>query len=440
MVTERIEAVFAAQRSTRRARKAEGSAERIARLQRLRDVIVKHIPAIEQALFEDLRRSPNGGKEGEIPAVLAEIDATISALDDWMSPKPVPTSPPFQGRAYVRYEPLGVVLLLGAWNFPFALAVQPLVPILAAGNSAMVKPNELSPATSRVVAAIIEEAFDEQDVAVFEGGVEVAERLQQLPFDHVFFTGSPAVGRLVMAAAARHLSSVTLELGGKNPAIVAPGHDLQDAAGKIVAGRFYNAGQLCLAVDHVWVHRDALEDFCRLASAMVDSLFYVDGVLQLERLPRMVNARNLERVVGYIDDAVARGARIVRGGQVEHSSLTLHPTILADVALDARVMQEEIFGPVLPVLAYDDLSEVVDAVDEHGKPLAVYVFAEQRAFVDEVLLGTSSGGVTLNHVFLHFMEPNLPFGGVNGSGMGRYHRYAGFLELSNARSIFELAG
>lgn len=438
MVTERIESVFAAQRRTRKMRKAEGSSERIARLQKLRETIVSHIPAIEQALFEDLRRAPSGGTEGEIPSVLAEIDAAISELDDWMSPKPVPTSPQFQGcRTYIQHEPRGVVLLLGAWNFPFALAVQPLVPIIAAGNSAMVKPNELAPATSRVVASIIEAAFDEQDIAVFEGGVEVAERLQQLPFDHVFFTGSPAVGRLVMAAASRHLSSVTLELGGKSPAIVAPGYDLKDAAGKIVAGRFYNAGQLCLAVDHVWVHRDALEGFCQIASAVVDSLFYVDGELQLDRMPRMVNDRNLDRVVGYLDDAVAGGARIVRGGQVERSSLTIHPTILVDVAPDARVMQEEIFGPVLPVLVYDELSEVVQAIDEHGKPLAIYVFAEQREFVDEVLLGTSSGGVTVNNIFMHFVEANLPFGGVNGSGVGRYHRYAGFLEFSNARSIFE---
>lgn len=437
----RIEQVFALQRATRALRKRENAATRIARLTDLREAIVSRIDAIEAALHADLRRAPNGGKEGEIPAVLGEIDLAIAQLEQWMAPQAVPTSPHFQGnQTFIQYEPRGVVLLLGAWNFPFALALSPLVPILAAGNSAMVKPNELSPATSKVVAEIIQATFNEQDVAVFEGGIEVAEALQQLPFDHVFFTGSPAIGKRVMTAAAKHLSSVTLELGGKCPAIVAPGYDLVDAAGKVTGARFNNAGQLCLSVDHAWVPRAAVEPFCQIVGAVIDKLFFVDGQLQLERLPRMVNARNFERVLGYIEDAVARGARIVRGGQSDRETLTIHPTVLVDVPLDARIMQEEIFGPVLPVLAYDELAEVTKQIDATGKPLAMYVFAKEQAFIDQALLGTSSGGVTVNHVFMHYVEPNLPFGGVNGSGMGRYHGHAGFLELSNGRSTFVQAG
>lgn len=433
----RIEQIFALQRATRAARKSEPTASRIARLKGLRDAITARIGAIEEALHTDLRRAPNGGKEGEIPAVLGEIDLAIANLEHWMAPQPVPASPHFQGsQTFIQYEPRGVVLLLGAWNFPFALALSPLVPILAAGNSAMVKPNELSPATSKVVAEIIQATFDEQDVAVFEGGIEVAEALQQLPFDHVFFTGSPAVGKRVMAAAAKHLSSVTLELGGKCPAIVAPGYDLVDAAGKVTGARFNNAGQLCLSVDHAWVPRAAVEPFCQIVGAVVDKMFFVDGELQLERLPRLVNERNFDRVKGYIDEAVAKGARIVRGGQYDRETLTIHPTILVDVPLDARIMQEEIFGPVLPVLAYDDLERVTEQVDANGKPLAMYIFSQQQAFIDQVLLNTSSGGVTVNHVFMHYLEPNLPFGGVNGSGMGRYHGHAGFIELSNGRSTF----
>lgn len=436
-MSSNIESIFARQRATREERKAEDASARAARLKRLREVIVMRIDDIEQALHADLRRTPNGGKEGEIPTVLAEIDNNIAHLEQWMAPQAVPTSPHFQGsQTFIQYEPRGVVLLLGAWNFPFALVLQPLVPIVAAGNSAMVKPNELSPATSAVVAEIIREVFEEQDVAVFEGGIEVAERLQQLPFDHVFFTGSPAVGRLVMAAAARHLTSVTLELGGKCPAIVAPDYDLIDAAGKVTAARFNNAGQLCLSVDHAWVPRAVVEPFCQIVGAVIDKLFYENGELQLNRLPRLVNERNFDRVQSYIDDAVARGARIVRGGQSDRASLTIHPTVLVDVPKDAKIMHEEIFGPVLPVLAYDELCEVTDSIDSHGKPLAMYVFAKKKAFVDQALLATSSGGVTVNHVFMHYVEPNLPFGGVNGSGMGRYHGHAGFLELSNARSVF----
>src|SRR5690554_3908229 len=227
-LNERIERVFALQRATRVARKAEGAVQRIARLEKLKDVIIRSIPDIEQAMYQDLRKAPNGGKSGEIPAVLEEIEIAKKNLEAWMAPHPVETSPHFEGNAtYIQYEPRGVVLLLGAWNFPFALVMSPLVPIIAAGNSAMIKPNELQPATSQVIAGIVDEIFDEQDVAVFEGGVEVAERLQQLPFDHVFFTGSPNVGKLVMAAAAKHLSTVTLELGGKCPVIVDEGYDLR---------------------------------------------------------------------------------------------------------------------------------------------------------------------------------------------------------------------
>lgn len=437
----RIEQVFALQRATRATRKSASSASRITQLKALRAAITSRIDAIEMALHADLRRAPNGGKEGEIPAVLGEIDIAIAHLEQWMAPQTVPTSAHFQGsQTFIQYEPRGVVLLLGAWNFPFALALSPLVPILAAGNSAMVKPNELSPATSKVVSEIIRAAFDEQDVAVFEGGIEVAEQLQDLPFDHVFFTGSPTVGKRVMAAAAKHLTSVTLELGGKCPAIVAPGYDLVDAAGKVTGARFNNAGQLCLSVDHAWVPRAVVEPFCQIIGAVIDKMFFVEGELQLDRLPRMVNARNFDRVVGYIDEAVALGARIVRGGQHDRDTLTIHPTVLVDVPLNARIMQEEIFGPVLPVLAYDNLEQVTDQIDATGKPLAMYVFAREQAFIDQALLNTSSGGVTVNHVFMHYVEPNLPFGGVNGSGMGRYHGQAGFLELSNGRSVFVQAG
>ncbi|ROM33977.1 aldehyde dehydrogenase [Pseudomonas poae] len=435
--TDPIERVFALQRASRTARKSTDSVARIAQLKALRDAITSRIDTIEMALHSDLRRAPNGGKEGEIPAVLGEIDIAIGQLEHWMAPQAVPTSPHFQGsQTFIQYEPRGVVLLLGAWNFPFALALSPLVPIIAAGNSAIIKPNELSPETAKVVADIISAAFDPQDVAVFEGGIELAQRLQELPFDHVFFTGSPSVGKQVMAAAARHLSSVTLELGGKCPAIVAPGYDLVDAAGKVTGARFNNAGQLCLSVDHVWVPSAVVEPFCQIISAVIDKMFFVDAELQLDRLPRIVNARNFDRLLGYIDEAVALGARVVRGGQHDRETLTIHPTVLVDVPLNARIMQEEIFGPVLPVLAYDDLDQVTAQIDANGKPLALYVFAKEQAFVDQALLHTSSGGVTVNHVFMHYVEPNLPFGGVNGSGMGRYHGHAGFLELSNPRSVF----
>ncbi|MBV7477594.1 aldehyde dehydrogenase family protein [Pseudomonas sp. PDM31] len=435
-INHRIERLFALQRASRVARKQEGADVRTAKLARLKDAIVARIPQIEQALYEDLRKTPNGGKGGEIASVLGELTTAIAHLEHWMAPKPVAQSSYLPNTAaHIQYEPRGVVLLLGAWNYPFALVMAPLVAIIAAGNSAIIKPNELQPASSKVIAELISSVFEEQDVAVVEGGIEVAESLQELPFDHVFFTGSPAVGKRVMVAAAQHLTTVTLELGGKCPAILDSAYDLKEAAAKVVGGRFNNAGQLCLSVDHVWVPRARHEEFCTLLAAVVEQMFYVNGELNLERLPRIVNTRNFERVLGYVEDARQRGARVLRGGQSEPESLTIHPTLLTDVPLDARIMQEEIFGPLLPVLAYDSLEDVVAQVDSTGKPLAVYIFSHDQAFVDQVLLGTSSGGVTVNHVMMHFVEKNLPFGGVNGSGMGRYHGHAGFLELSNARSV-----
>jgi aldehyde dehydrogenase (NAD+) len=346
---DRIERLFAIQRASRVALKQETADVRKARLASLSEAIVARIPQIEQALYDDLRKTPNGGKGGEIASVLGEIATAIAQLEQWMARKPVEQSSFLPNTAaHIQYEPRGVVLLLGAWNYPFALVMAPLVAIIAAGNSAIVKPNELQPASSAVIAELIGSVFDEQDVAVVEGGIEVAEHLQELPFDHVFFTGSPAVGKRVMAAAARHLTSVTLELGGKCPAILDSGFNLNEAAAKVVGGRFNNAGQLCLSVDHVWVPRALHEEFCQLLSGVIEQMFYVNGELNFERLPRIVNTRNFDRVLSYVEDACQRGGSVLRGGQADRESLTIHPTLLTDVPLDARIMQEEIFGPLLP--------------------------------------------------------------------------------------------
>ena len=431
-----IQRVFELQRANRWALKAAGPEQRKRLLLKLKEAVLSRVDEINQALFDDLRKPMVGLKNGEIYSVVSEIDIVLTSLDDWMKPAPVAALPMFAGNdTYVMYEPRGVVLLFGPWNFPFSLIFAPLVNILAAGNSAIVKPNEMQPHTSALVAEIIRTTFDEAQVAVFEGGVELADELQELPADHIFFTGSPAVGKRVMAAAARHLTSVTLELGGKNPAIVAPDADLDAVAPRIIAARTMNAGQICLSVDHVWVHRSRLEEFLAIAARTIDAMFYVDGALNKKRLPRIVDARNLARIRSYIDDAISRGARITCGGTIEDDDLTIHPTVIADVPLDASIMAEEIFGPVLPVLVYDDVHEATNNCDRVGKPLALYVFGHEE-FVADVLAQTSSGGVTVNNVMSHYLEPSLPFGGVNSSGIGRYKGHAGFLELSNARSVF----
>ncbi|MES2258407.1 MAG: aldehyde dehydrogenase family protein [Pseudomonadota bacterium] len=434
---EDIQRVFALQRANRGALKASTAAGRCARLRKLRDVIVAHTDEIEEALYKDLRKAREGVKGPEFSAALGEIDLALASLEAWMADEIVEPSPHFKGnRTFIRYEPRGVVLLFGPWNFPFSLVFAPLAQIVAAGNACIVKPNELQPHTSAVTAKIIRAAFPENEVAVFEGGVPLAEALLELPVDHIFFTGSPAVGKRIMAAAAKHLATVTLELGGKCPAIVDNGVDLVKTAAMVVAARFRNAGQLCLSVDHVWVPEALREPFLQVVQGVIAKMFYDDGKLAKERLPRIVDARNYARVKGYIDDALARGARIAAGGELDEADLTMPPTVLVDVPLDAKVMQDEIFGPILPVLTYKSLDEVTDYVDSTGKPLAMYIFSPDQDFIDQALLDTSSGGVTVNGVMMHYAESRLPFGGVNGSGIGRYKGLAGFRELSNARSIF----
>lgn len=432
-----IDKVFALQRANRATLKASNATQRRARLQRLRDAIVAHSNEIDEALFLDLRKAREGSRNPEIHTVLEEIDTALSGLARWMEDEQVEPSPRFKGhRALIRYEPRGVVLLFGPWNFPFSLVFAPLVQIIAAGNACIAKPNEMQPRTSAVSAKIIRAVFPEDEVAVFEGGVPMAERLLELPVDHIFFTGSPAVGKRIMTAAARHLATVTLELGGKCPAILDHGVDLEQTVAMVLAARFRNAGQLCLSVDHVWVPESMCDQFVEAAVRLVAEMFYVDGKLATERLPRIVDRKNFDRVKGYLDDALMRGARLAFGGQLDADDLTIAPTMLLDVPCDATAMQEEIFGPVLPVMSYRSLEEVTGFIDSTGKPLGMYIFSPNPAFVDQVLLHSSSGGVTVNGVMMQYAESRLPFGGVNGSGIGRCKGVYGFRELSNARSIF----
>ncbi|MET0380255.1 MAG: aldehyde dehydrogenase family protein [Spongiibacteraceae bacterium] len=431
-----IKRVFALQRSHQYVIRNATAAERKAKLEKFKQIILAHEDAICEAMYADLRRPRPLALSAELHATVAEIDDAIANLDVWMAPLEIEPSPAFSSaKVRVVHEARGQVLVLGPWNFPIGLVLSPIVPAIAAGNCVIAKPNELTPNCSAVIAKILREGFDECDVAVFEGGVDVASTLLELPFNHVFFTGSPKVGRVVMAAAAKHLASVTLELGGKSPVVIDDGVNLQDAALKIAGGRCTNAGQLCLAPDHVWIKNSVREEFLKHLRAAFQRLFYVDGKLNGDAIGKIVDARNFERVIGYISDATAHGAQIFCGGGSDAQQRTIEPTVLIDVPLNALVMEEEIFGPVLPVLGFDDLSEVLDYVQSHGKPLAAYVFSPDQVLIDRFLANTSSGGVTINGVILHAAETRLPFGGVNESGIGRYHGVHGFRELSHERAV-----
>ena len=435
MTPDALKSLFDKQRRHRWVTKTSTAAQRAELLTQLKAEIRASIDEISAALNEDLLRTQRAAKV-EVAPVLADIDDAIANLDRWMAPTEYAPIPALGDAATaVRYEARGVCLLFGPWNFPFALVFQPLVAIVAAGNTAIVKPNEMAPATSAVAARIITSVFAQEHVAVVEGGVDLAERLLDLPVDHIFFTGSPAVARKVMARAAEHLASVTLELGGKCPAIIDADADVELAATHIAAGKHQNAGQICLAPDHVWVHRDVRDEFVKKYLAAVENRYYIDGALAAERLGKLVDRRNFDRVSGYLDDAVARGAEMISVGDSDPERRILAPTLLLNVATDAAVMRHEIFGPILPVLDFTEMSTVTSWLQDNDKPLAMYVFGRDREAIENVLAATSSGGVSINGWALHFADSRLPFGGIGGSGMGRYHGVHGFRELSHARSV-----
>ncbi|QQD17327.1 aldehyde dehydrogenase family protein [Spongiibacter nanhainus] len=435
--TDRYQEIYLAQKANLATLKSTRAEKRIAKLQKLRDAVVSHADDIGNAQHADMRKMPLGIQTIEVAAALQDIDDAIAGLQDWMQAEVYEPSPENAGnQTYVQYEPKGVVLLFGPWNFPFHLVVAPLVPIIAAGNSCIVKPNEMAPHTSAILAKLLGEVFPTNEVAVVEGGVPVANALLELPVDHIFFTGSPNIGKVIMAAAAKHLASVTLELGGKCPVIIDESADLKAVIGGITRARFFNAGQLCLSTDHIWLKASQRDAFVAGLGAAIEQAFYKDGELNTFLMSRIVDKANFQRLKGYVDDALAKGATIAVGGAMNEDDLTIEPMVLIDVPLDAEIMQHEIFGPILPVLCYENPKEIQQLIHQSGKPLAMYLFSQNQSFIDDMLLNTSSGGVTVNGVMSRAGERRLPFGGANSSGIGRYKGVHGFRELSNARAMF----
>ena len=433
-LSSNIQSVFEIQSQQKWVNKASNAAHRIDKLQRLKQAIQLREQDVIQALHVDFRRDAETS-ETEILMIYSEIEHTVAELADWMAPVEVDPTPYADSRARIITEGRGIVLLFGPWNVPFALLFQPLVSIIAAGNCAMVKPNELAPSISKVAAEIIRDVFDEKDVAVFEGGVDLANEMLELPIDHIFFTGSPSVGRIVMTAAAKHLASVTLELGGKNPVIIDRTADLQDAAEKIAVVRNLNNGQVCLCPENIWVPEEMAPEFLTRVQETFQSLYYKDGKLNPDANAKMIDEGNFQRVKSYIDDATEKGANIIFGGEADTELRSIHPTIMTNVPANAKIMGEETFGPILNVFTYNDIDEAVSSIQQQPKPLALYIFSKNHDFIEMILSKTSSGGVTVNDCAAHFNVQALPFGGVNGSGIGSYHGKHGFTELSHQKSV-----
>lgn len=405
---------------------------RIQALQNLRQGIVKYQQRILDALRADLNKSEAEGYGSEIRIVLGELDHALEHLREWAAPRTVPTSSVITDAVSAIYpEPYGVALIIAPWNYPFQLAMGPLVGAIAAGNCAVIKPSELTPATSRLIYDLIQEVYPEEYIAVMEGEVETSTALLNEKFDYIFFTGSTGVGRIVMKAAAEHLTPVTLELGGKSPAIVHHDAELQLAAQRLVRGKFLNAGQTCVAPDYLLVHEQVYDQFMEQIRAEVQDKFG-DHVMQNADFPHIVNTRNFDRLSAFL----ANG-KTVMGGRSNRDQLMIEPTVLTDIAWDSPVMQEEIFGPILPVFTYSDLNPMLDEIVRRPKPLALYLFTKDEALQEQVLDQVSFGGGCINETLSHMTSHYLPFGGVGESGMGSYHGQQSFEAFSHHKSVLK---
>lgn len=436
---QEMKRVFDLQKKHQWVMKKTTANERIALLQQMGDTLERLREEVDEAVYLDLGRPSNTGVfPSEVDMILDEINFTVEHLEDWMKEEYQPSSVAPGAEYLVKYEPRGVCLLFGAWNVPFTLLFTPLIPMIAAGNCVITKPNEVTQHSSKVITKIIRETFKEEVVAAFEGGVDVAIELQKLKFDHIFLTGSPNVGRSVMGAAAKHLASVTLELGGRNPLILDESADIKNVAQNICMTKTYNNGQVCGSANYVFVPREKHDELIEEISSFYLENFYEDGVFQQERVGKMVNEQNFDRVLGYLEDADEKGATTAFGGSHDRNKLMIEPTVLTDVPLNSDIMNNEIFGPVIPILSYDNPKEITDYVNEGGKPLYMFIFSENKEFIDTILNNTTSGNVTINNFGLNNFEFNLPFGGVNESGIGAYHGIHGFRELSNARAILKV--
>jgi aldehyde dehydrogenase (NAD+) len=438
-MTSEVRRLFELQRATRLEVSRRSREERIAKLESLKQAILVHREALHAAFKDDFRKHADEVDLTEIYPTLLELRHAQTHLPDWMAPVSVKT-PLFLTGAHseLRYEPKGLVLILAPWNYPFQLLFVPLLAAVAAGNCVIARPSHKVPHVSSIIARIIVGVFDESEVAcITEPGTNLADELIDLPFDHIFFTGSQAVGRKVMAAAATNLTTVTLELGGKSPLIIDKTADIELAAERAAWGKMLNAGQTCIAPDYALVDESVSAGFVEAAKRKIAGL-YGESEEARQRSPdlaRIIDDAAFRRLGYLLDSAVAAEARVEIGGRVDAAERYIAPTILTNVSWEATIMQEETFGPILPVLSFKNLESLPAKVNALGVPLALYVFSQSGENVEFLLSHISSGAVGINEVVLHSANPNLPFGGVGPSGQGNYHGWYGFRTFSHERPV-----
>ncbi|MBU2926977.1 aldehyde dehydrogenase family protein [Winogradskyella psychrotolerans] len=392
---------------------------------------------IQDALHKDLGKPVLETELTEIYAIVGDIKHAKKHLRQWMRKQSVETPMALLGSsAYIKYEPKGVCLLISPWNFPFNLTFGPLVSAIAAGNTVIIKPSEMTPNSSALMAKIVADIFPEDEVAVLQGEVDVSTQLLKLPFNHIFFTGSPQVGKIVMKAASQHLASVTLELGGKSPTIIDQTANIDKAAKKIMWAKFLNCGQICVSPDYVLIDEHVKAQFIDACKKWLQT-FYNDNPKASASYGRIVTDKHFERLSSYLDNAKTLNAKFEVGGDTDSTSKYIAPTIISDLKPEAQLLEDEIFGPILPIVTYDSLDMAMAYINSKPRPLALYIYSKSKANTNTILNNTRAGGTCINNSVLHYTNHNLPFGGVNNSGIGKSHGFFGFKAFSNERAVMK---
>jgi len=438
-----MEASLKAQRDSYTNEGIVTAATRIDRIDRAVDVLVKYSEAISEAMNADF-----GCRPREVN-LMTDVTGSIECLKHckkhlktWMKQEKRPTMFPLNllgGRSTVEYQPKGVVGVLAPWNFPLGMVFEPLAGVLAAGNRAMIKPSEFTPATSALIADMVAEAFDPTELTVFTGGPDVGQAFSSLPFDHMIFTGATSIARHIMAAAARNLVPVTLELGGKSPVVISRSADIIEAVQRIMVGKMLNAGQVCIAPDYVFVPEELMDEVVEQATLVVKEMY--PSLLNNDQYTAMVNDRHYQRITSNLNDANERSIKTVtinpaNDDFTDNPTQKIPPTLIINPDDDALCMQDEIFGPLLPIKSYKNFEETINYINEKPRPLAAYYFGKDKIEEKRFLTGTTSGGVSINDVMFHMLQKDLPFGGVGPSGMGAYHGIEGFKTFSHAKGVY----
>ena len=411
--------------------------DRISKIKKIRNWVKNNESQIIQTCLKDYNKPLTELYSTEIKPVLNHINFTLSNIRDWASKKPVWTPLHLLGSSSrLYYEPKGVCLIISPWNYPFNLSLNPLISAIAAGNCVVLKPSEYTPNTSSLISELIISVFDKDEVVVVEGGADVGSSLIQLKFDHIFFTGSPEIGKMVMVAAANNLTSVTLELGGKNHTIVDSTANLKDAAEKIIWSKYVNCGQTCIAVNHVFIHADCYDKFVLCLREVVKKFFSENS-----NYSSVVNQKHFERLTGLLNTSLSEGAEVLLSSESSEKKHHFPLTVLKNVKDDNTIVKNEVFGPILPLVKYDYFDSVLEFINNNEKSLALYLFSKSRSNIDKFLQETSSGTAAINECMLQYANPNLPFGGVNNSGLGKTGGKSGFLAFSHAKSVlFQRSG